>query len=280
MRLHRSLEATSPSRPSGPQRAYGALATQPAGRARPRSDHAAALTGRVASASRRWHAVAMAPPHRPAKRRRSRSYPWRSRFCGRWPRETPTAGPAGCDNGIHEPIGDCALDPRGWVSRLHVGDDSCAGHASRPDRPLSVAPCDRDRPERAGGRAEVTGERHGGVGRGAGRCGRRLGAGRGRLLAEHALLRLHCAPAEQSALPRHRIESSQSEYHHLLRRRSPAQLELLQHRPARRRAGRVRPRPAERSLRAEHARGRHQRHQHAAVADRVDPEPVGATLQL
>ena len=82
--------------------------------------------------------------------------------------------------------------------------------------------------------------------------------------------RVHRAQAEQPALPRHRLQPGQPGDHHLHRRRAAAQRQFLEHRAARRRAGRVRPRPAERAVRPQHARRSGQRHQRAAVARPVD----------
>ena len=66
-------------------------------------------------------------------------------------------------------------------------------------------------------------------------------------------------------------EPEQLRRHHLHRRRPAAQRELVEHRVGGHRSDRLRPRPAQRALRAQRARRRDQHHQPAAVA----PELVG-----
>ena len=59
--------------------------------------------------------------------------------------------------------------------------------------------------------------------------------------------------------------------HHLHRRRAAAERQLVEHRAARRRADRVRARPAERAVRPQHARRADQRRERAAVASPSGP---------
>ena len=145
-----------------------------------------------------------------------------------------------------------------------------AGPRARAGGTHPVAHRDRDRAERACRTADAAGERDRRV---QGHAGERRHQRRQRsrdLRAEHALHRLHRPQVEQPAVPWYRLEPGQPGHHDVPRRRAAAQLELVEHRPDRRRSGRVRPRTAERAVRTQHARRRHQRHQRPAVADRVD----------
>ncbi len=88
------------------------------------------------------------------------------------------------------------------------------------------------------------------------------------LRAQHLLHRVVGPEAEQRAVPRHRLEPEQPRHHDLHRRRAAAERELVEHRAARRRPDRVRPRSAERAVRPQHARRPRQHHERAAVAVR------------
>ena len=107
----------------------------------------------------------------------------------------------------------------------------------------------------------------------------RHGQRRRRLLAEHARGRAVGAEDQQPVRPRHRVQPVESGHHDLHRRGAAAQLQLVEHRAAGRRADRVRARPAERALRPEHARRAGERDERPAVARRMDRPGGGAVRE-
>jgi hypothetical protein len=134
--------------------------------------------------------------------------------------------------------------------------------------------------EVGGRRAEGAGQRDRGAERHGGERRRPRRQRRGHLRAQHLLHGMVGAKAEQRAFSRDQLQSQQSGHHHLHRRRTADERELVEHRAARRRSDRVRARSPERPLRTEHPRRPRQHHQHEAVHRDVDGGTVTASRYL